>query len=264
MEMKPEHKKIYKNLNAEQRREFREAIELDDKPTIAKYTYIPPEGDRERGRPNLGLTDDNKQAIYEKNKAFRRIEQKEDFNPEIVGAAGADLDQIQNFKDLYQMTIDQVKANFFIENEFVLNKHPSIWYNRLLMALKKELPRITIKEPERAGAAWECFKGLMYDISLFPTREAFQNLTDLYIYEVNRQVSPEWVAIKTKMIQDCEMAMRDQVNTTPLTQVNKLFILKAIYGYSENGPQKDNEIERKARNINELPFFGGADPDENE
>lgn len=256
MDMTPEYKRIYKTLPPDKKKEFREAIELEDLTTIAKYTG-PIEKIREAaGRPNYNLTPAKNAQRLKTGNIFRDIEQKDVFNNEIITQAGAgELDQVANFKDLYQITIDQVKAQFFIDNEYVLNKHPSIWYNRLLMALKKELPRVTYKEPDKVRAAWEAFKNLMYEIGLFPTLEAFQNLTDLYAYTLKEGSSPEALNLIKNIKEECRRAMVDQVNTTPLTQINKIFILKSVYGYNENGAADRPEVEHTTRNINELPFF---------
>ena len=263
MDMTPEQKKVYKTLPPEARRDFREAVELDDLTTIARY--MQPLGDekRGRGRPDLDLTSSKEILRCKQGKQLRAVKSINGFNKEIVGDGAGLPDDINNFRDLYQLTIDDVKSRFFIDNEYVINKHPYVWYNRLLMALKKELPRVTIDQPQRVAVAWDAFKGLMYDIGLFPTYEAFQNLTGIYKEQVSKQLSPDWVQLSQKMFADCKASMLDQVNINPATQINKIFILKSVYGYTEAGPAAGPIEAKKVRNIDDMPLFSLEDKQDN-
>jgi hypothetical protein len=53
--------------------------------------------------------------------------------------------------------------------------------------------------------------------------------------------------------------MLSQVSYNPLTQVNKLFLLKAVYGYSENNGSAQQITEKKTKNINDIPLFSIED-----
>lgn len=267
MEFTSEQKEIYKTLTPENKKAFREAVAAGDLSTVARLSAgdLLPDEKRKQGRPARGMYDADIKKRSEYKKQFSAIVQPTNFNTEIVPEAGAaDLDQIKNFADLYQLTIDTVCARFFADNPQLIKKHPSIWYNKLLMDIKKDLPKLDYINVDRVAVAWEAFKILMYNIGLFPTMEAFHNLTGLYLDRFLRALNPAAVDFYKNMRADCKAAMTDQVNINPVTQVNKLFILKSVYGFSEAGPvSSGDDIGRAVRNIDDIPLFEIDDKNKN-
>ena len=76
--------------------------------------------------------------------------------------------------------------------------------------------------------------------------------------------TPEWKALSQKMTNDCESGLVNQVAFNTNTQINKLFLLKSVYGYKEADTQKTIEVNHTIKKINDIPLFEIPDKAEND
>ena len=271
--MDDKYKSVYAQLSAADKKAFRRALAADDFITITAYMRaagvkreLAPCDDlqegkkRGRGRPELAPGAHSKQDINKSNKQFR--------NTKNISAlddpGGVPELSIEQFRDLYHETITAVCEQFYNEHPDIIKRPPFMWVNSLLLECKKQLPIIDIKDAQRVAVAWEAFTDLIYKVGLFPTMEAFTNLTGIYKETLNKQLTPEHEELRQKIFSDCRDNMLSQVSYNPMTQVNKLFLLKAVYGYSENGGARDLVAEKKTKKVNDIPLFSIEDKNENE
>ena len=265
--MDDKQKEVYKTLSSKDKKAFRDAIQNNDLITITAYMraagvrrdLVENETDKKRGagRPEIIPTQTSDYLNNEILKQYRQT--KNEISPD----AGAGL-PIDEFKTLYNDIIMDVCEQFYNNHPDIIKRPPFMWVNSLLLECKKQLPIIDIKDAQRVAVAWEAFTDLIYKVGLFPTMEAFTNLTGIYKQTLNNQLTPEHEAIKQKIYDDCRDNMLSQVSYNPMTQVNKLFLLKAVYGYSENGGARDLVAEKKTKKVNDIPLFSIEDKNENE
>lgn len=265
--MQEKYRKVYESLGAKDKKAFREALAADDLITITAYTRaagVRPdllEADsskkREKGRPALVPEQTSKQQTEQFYKQLRNT--KNTTSPE----AGSDLD-INGFSELYNDIINSVAEQFFSEHPDIIKRPAFMWVNSLLLECKKNLPVIDIYDAGRVAAAWEAYKALMYKVGLFPMMEAFTNLTGIYKETLSHILTPEHEAVRQKIFSDCRDNMISQVGYNPMTQVNKLFLLKAVYGYSENSGGVQQITEKKTKKIDDIPIFGIEEKTEND
>lgn len=258
-------KKVYAALPDSEKKNFRAAVAAGD--NIAINTYI-----RLAGLPDL-LPDDLQDDFYKKQKydtrkQFHNMPDKQNIIPALTDntlqekAAAGGVDGLAAFKEEYTNIIENTCRSFYDIHPDVVKKTPFMWYNSLLYELKKVLPIIDLSRPEVVGVAWDCFCNLMYKIGLFPTMEAFTCLTGIYKDTLNRQLSPEYIELKKKIYNDCKDHLQAQVTYNPMTQVNKMFILKSVYGYSENNSSNDlvsGLPDRQGLNVDDIPSFDLSD-----
>ena len=259
--MEDKYKNVYAQLSATDKKAFRKALNEDDKITITAYLRaagVRPdllenkEGKRDRGRPALVPEQSKEKIHWEECKQLRNTKNIE--RPE----AGAEI-SIKEFESLYNDIICSVSESFFADHPDIIKRPAFMWVNSLLLECKKQLPIIDIYNAQRVGVAWEAYKTLMYKVGLFPTMEAFTNLTGIYKQTLNGILTPEHDELKEKIFNDCRDNMLSQVSYNPLTQVNKLFLLKAVYGYSENNSGAQQITEKKTKKIDDIPLFSIED-----
>lgn len=264
--MEDKYKKVYAQLSALDKKAFRRAVQEGDKITITSYLRaagVRPdlleskEGKKERGRPALVPAQRSKQIIEDEYKQLRTTKNID--TPE----AGADL-SAEEFAVLYNDIISSVAQKFYDEHPDIIKRPAFMWVNSLLLECKKQLPIIDIYNADRVGVAWEAFKSLMYKIGLFPMMEAFTNLTGIYKETLSHILTPEHEAIRKKIFSDCRDNMLSQVGYNPMTQVNKLFLLKAVYGYSENSGGAAQITEKRTKKIDDIPLFSIEDNQKND
>lgn len=253
-------KKVYAALPDSEKKNFRAAVAASD--NIAINTYI-----RLAGLPDL-LPDDLQDDFYKKSKYDTRKQfhnmpalPEKDNTPQEKTAAGG-VDNLAAFEKEYTNIIENTCRSFYDMHPDIVKKTPFMWYNSLLYELKKVLPTIDLSRPEAVGVAWDCFCNLMYKIGLFPTMEAFTCLTGIYKDTLNRQLSPAFIELKKKIYNDCKDHLQAQVTYNPMTQVNKMFILKSVYGYSENNVNSDLVAglpDRQGLNVDDIPSFDLSD-----
>lgn len=263
--MEDKYRQVYAGLSALDKKAFRQALKDHDKITITSYMRaagVKPdllenkEGKKDRGRPEIVPEQTNKNIHWAECRQLRNTKNID--SPD----AGAELN-INDFATLYNDIIDHVCESFFDNHPDIIKRPAFMWVNSLLLDCKKQLPIIDIYDAQRVAVAWEAFKSLMYKIGLFPMMEAFTNLTGIYKQALNQILTPEHEAIKQKIFDDCRDNMLSQVGYNPMTQVNKLFLLKAVYGYSENSGGVQQITEKKNKKINDIPLFSIEDKSEN-
>lgn len=217
------------------------------------------------GRPNKGLNEKSRLEYNEKRnreyKEFTNIKQNEHFNSEIVEAVGGEVvneDDIKEFTELYNLTVDTVLDNFKAEHDELIKKHPNIWYKPLLMEVKKNTPKITIDNIDKCGAVWDCLRNLLNSIGLFMTFEAFSKVTGIYKYQIenNKDLSPKYRAFSNKIYNDCKDDLQTELYYSPINSVNKIYLNKAVYGVIEKTEPKQIEVHHDIRNYDNLPMFG--------
>lgn len=259
--MDDKHKQVYAQLSGPDKKAFRAALENDDLITVTAYLraagvkrdLVPlPEGEkRGRGRPEL--VEHNKQIYNAENRQLRNTKNV-DNSPE----AGADM-EILDFSDLYTEIINSTCEGFYNNHPDIIKRPPYMWVNTLLLECKKQLPVIDIKDAQRVGVAWDAFKALMYKIGLFPMMEAFTNMTGIYKQSLAAVLTPEHDLLRQKIFDDCRDNMLSQVGYNTNTQINKIFLLKSVYGFNESGPAHDLAAAKTTKKIDDIPLFSIED-----
>lgn len=219
----------------------------------------PREGKRGAGRPNRGLSEICTKKRHEISKTLRTVTPPETFSPELVERVAGevvDIKDVDQFLELYELTIESVKEQYFIEHPDNLKRPPHEWYAQLLYVCRDNLPQVDKNDITAVGGVWDIFCRLMSSIKLFPTREAFTNLTGIYKQTIDKRLSSEWVALCQKMTHDCESGLVNQVAFNTNTQINKLFLLKSVYGYREADTQKTIEVNHTIKKVDDIPLFG--------
>ena len=227
----------------------------------------PAAGDQQQkrhGRKNKGLTDLHAAEYNEKRrnefKTFTSIKQPETF-PGVVEAVAGDvvnLDSIDQFAELYNLTCESVLDQFAADNPELVKKHPYNWYKQLLMQLKKNTPKITADDIEKCCVVWEALKGLLNTIGLFITYESFYLLTgiDKRLLQNREKLSPAYTDFLQKIYNDCKNALQNEIYISPYNSVNKIYMNKAVYGVVEKTEPKTIEVNHNIRTYNNLPMFG--------
>ena len=222
----------------------------------------PQEGKRGKGRPNKGLSKAAQKERVQTKSIYAAITPPETFKPELVERVTGeviDIKDTKQFLELYQLTIDTVKEQYFNEHPDNLKRPPHEWFAQLLYICRENTPRIDNNNIEAVAGVWDIFCKLMQDIKLFPTREAFTNLTGIYKQSIDKRLTPEWISLSQKMQHDCESGLVNQVAFNTNTQINKLFLLKSVYGYKEADTQKTIEVNHTIKKIDDIPLFGLPD-----
>ena len=258
--MDEELKKIYQGLSAKDQEQLRQALRENDLIKINAYKKaanlpidkeaLPVKEKRGAGRPNYGLKKLDVQRIQQKNKQFTTLNNIERLEGEEIEG-----ESLEDFRARYAKIINETCIDFYDKHEDLVKKSPFIWYNSLLFEIKKKLPHISVLDAQRVEIAWDAFTELMFKIGLFPTMEAFTCLTGVYKQELYRQLTPAHVALKTKIYNDCRDNMTAQVSYNPMTQVNKMFLLKSVYGFKESSDAPVIEADQGKRTLDEIPKF---------
>ena len=269
--MDDKYKKVYDLLSINDKTAFRAALASGDLVTVGAYCrsfapdkpqqppQLPPDVKRGRGRPDMGLSQQTKREHWQDIKQIRNTKSNniiEHIPGEVVPAASLD-----DFQKDYENIINKVCTDFYSVHDDLVKKSPFMWFNSLLYELKKELPAIDYKDAQRVGVAWDLFTGLMFKIGLFPTMEAFTTLTGIYKQQLFKELTPAHTALKQKIYNDCKNNMVAQVGYNPMTQVNKMFLLKSMYGFKESAAGDLVQDDKKQLNVDDIPLFlpGGDD-----
>lgn len=260
---------VYNQLSINDKKAFRAALASGDLVTVGAYCrsfkpleapVINEDSRRGVGRPDMGLTMEGikaKQAARLQCNSLNNSNDVIEYTPgDIVPAAS-----LEDFKKEYETIINDVCSDFYNLHDDLVKKSPFIWVNSLLYDLKKHLPLISVKDAARVGVAWDLFSGLMFKVGLFPTMEAFTNLTGIYKQQLFKELTPAHVELKNRIYNDCRNNMVNQVSYNPMTQVNKMFLLKSVYGFKESAGGDLVQDDKKTLNVDDIPLFlpGGDD-----
>lgn len=258
--MEDKYKQVYDLLSINDKKAFRAALASGDLVTVGAYcrSFAPDNIQSFKGvkgsagRPDMGLTVEHKK---QKNKELKEIRSVKN---DIIEFAPGDLvpeGSIKEFKDHYRTIINNACQDFYINHEDLVKKSPFMWVNSLLYEIKKQLPAISVKDAQRVGVAWDCYKELIYKVGLYPMIESFTTLTDIYKDQLYKELTPEHAALRQKIYNDCRDNMVSQVGYNPMTQVNKMFLLKSVYGFKESAAGDLVQDDKKQLNVDDIPLF---------
>ncbi len=216
-----------------------------------------------RGRKNRGLTDkhyeQNKADMRKEYKAFKNTKNAETF--EVVERVRGEVvtpENIEEFKALYSITADTVLNSFIDENLELVKKHPYFWYKKLLLEIKKNVPKLDIDNIDKCLAVWEWLCDLLYSLGLYPTFQAFKLLTGINDYQLNKRkdLSPKYVEFLKKINTDYNDGLIMELAYNPYNQTNKIFLAK-VQGFIEKTEPKTIEVNHNIRNYDSLPMYKG-------
>lgn len=211
-----------------------------------------------KGRKNRGQTLTSYENFKQEYKTFRRIEQPEHFNSDLIERVSGEIveDSAENFEELYKLTCDSILTQFIEENAELVKKHPYNWYKRLLIQLKKNTPKIYPDDIDKCLIVWEQLKELLNSIGLYITYEAFEQLTSIYKYQLKdrQKLNPKYSDFLKKIEIDSNTALIGELSYNPYNQTNKIFLAK-VHGIIEKTEPKQIEVHHDIRNYNNLPMF---------
>lgn len=209
-----------------------------------------------KGLENTGRT---KKYFKDRNKLqkeFNRLEQPGTFDNQIIEKIDGEIiaaDDIQGFKELYQLTCDSILEDFAANNSELVKKHPYNWYKRILIDIKKNVPAITYKDLEKCIAVWDILAQLMRTIGLYPTYETFYIMTGVYKDQLKKQAesSPAYADFLQKIQIECDSALINELHYNPYNQTNKIFLAK-VAGIVEKTEPKQIEVNHNIRNYDNI------------
>ena len=270
MRFKEEWKETYKKMNTDEKKTFRQAIEDDDYHTVnmllGRYVGTDARKIKHSGRPNLGLTKEHADEWNKFRRDLRNTPQPKLFNNEIVEKVEGEIVQeedAEQFKELYKLTCYSVLDEFSRNNEDLVKKHPYAWYKKVLIRIKEQTPRVEKEELDKLIAIWDVLKIFMADIGLYITYETFQNMANIYDYQIVKlaELNPKYREFREKIFYERDCALVDELQHNPFNQTNKIFIAKC-HGIIEKTEQKTIEVVHTAKRLDDIPIFGIEDQEE--
>ena len=213
------------------------------------------------GRKNRVLTKQHYEEYKERQRQtydmFMHTKSPDNFTIEHVKGEIIDNNDIEQFKDLYQLTCDSILEEFQENNPDLVKKHPYQWFKTLLLQIKKSVPRITADDIEKCFIVWDCISDLLYKIGLYPTFELFQYMTNIYKYQLeDRQgLNSLYIDLLKKINIESKNALITELAACPYNSTNKIFLAK-VNGIVEQQEPRQIEIHHDIRNYNNLPMFG--------
>ena len=274
MEFKEEYRRIYDNLDNKEKKTFRKALLNDDMETLTPFfnrfsaldqnqTTEKAQGaekEEKRGHKNRNKSDTHYAEYVREKKEFRKIAQPENFPSEYIEKVEGEIiadDDIEQFTELYRMVCYDVLNNFKTNNADLAKKHPYNWYKKILIGIKKNTPKITASDIDKAIAVWGVLSEILEDIGLYITYEAFEKVTSIYKYQLEsrQNLSPKYADFVKKIATDTKSAMIGELSYNPYNQTNKIFLAKAQHGMIENTSPKVIEVNHNIRNYENLPMF---------
>lgn len=218
---------------------------------------------KKAGRPNKNLTKLN----YEKEKAQQRadyhyfMDQKspDNFNKNIIERVNGEIvdkNDLETFKELYQLTCDSILDQFRQDNPELIKKHPYNYFKPLLLEVKKNVQRITADDIEKCFVVWDCLSDLLYNIGLYPTFELFQFMTNIYKYQLEnrKSLSSLYVDFLKKISMESDGALINELAMSPYNSTNKIFLAK-VHGIVEKTEPKQIEITHNIQSFNNISKY---------
>ena len=213
------------------------------------------------GRKNRGLT----KLHYEEKKQFikdiKKVQQPDNFNNDLIervhGEVITDFD-INQYKELVQLTFESVLEDFKQNNPDLVKRHPYNYYKKLLIELKKQLPKITVNDIDKMYVVWDSLSELLNNIGLYITWGAFEQLTGIYKYQIEKKsgegLNQKYIDFMQKILKDCDTALIGELQYNPYNQTNKIFLAK-VAGHVEKTETKQIEVHHDIRNYDTLPML---------
>ena len=219
----------------------------------------PSNGEREtRGRKNQGKTQEHYQEYKESKKEFRRIPQN-GFSDEIIERVNGEVvesENLDNFKECYSLTCYGVLDKFLQDNEELAKKSVFLWYKRVLIEIKKNTPKVGADEVEKLSIIWDVLSEFLEYIGLYITYETFQKVTNIYKYQLEdrAKLSPKHADFVKKINIERDNALINELQYTPFTQTNKMFIAK-VHGIIEQTAPKQIEVTHNIQNFDNISSY---------
>lgn len=209
-----------------------------------------------RGRKNKGLTQQHRKERNEYRNTLLNTSNIDSFNTVEHVQGEIITDDIDDFKELYQLTCESVLDKFKSDNEELTKKHPYIWYKKLLIELKKNVPFVSYKDIDKLEIVWDCLTWLLNDIGLYITFETFSLFTRVYKYQLEKMesVNPKYIDFRKKIINERDDALKNEILYSPYNSTNKIFMAK-VNGIVEKTEPKQIEITHSIRQYDNLPMF---------
>lgn len=277
MEFKEEYRRIYDNLDNKEKKTFRKALLNDDMGTLTPFfnrfsaldqnqTTEKAQGaekKKKKGEKNRGLTKKHYEDIKAKQRADYKdvtsIKQADSFKPEIIHAVGGEIvdeNNINEFKELYELVCISELEKFKSENPELTKKYASTWYKQLFLNIRKNTPKIKYTELDKLTVAWECYSNIMFCIGLYPTVKYFYLLMGIYEYQLTSMgcVNSAYVDFLKRIKEDTCNALESELAYNPYNSTNKIFVAK-VNGIIEKTEHRVIEVNHNIRNYENLPMF---------
>ena len=212
-----------------------------------------------RGRKNRGATKEHYEELKESYREFRRVPQNDSFNNDIVERVSGEIiepDDVETFKELYRLTCYSVLEDFQKENEELCKKGAYMWYKRVLIKIKANVPKITADDIEKAWAVWDVLKEFLEYIGLYITYETFENVTSIYKYQLEdrQKLSARYGEFLKKINIERDSALLNELQYNPYNQTNKMFIAK-VHGIIEKTEPKTIEVNHHIENFESISAY---------
>ena len=211
------------------------------------------------GRPNKSSTINHYEEHKKSLREFRHTPQPDNYNNEIIQAAGAEVlnpDIISDYKELYKITCESILADFARDNPELIKRHPYNYYKQLLIMIRQNTPKITADDIDKAQAAWEVLTQFMESIGLYITYETFEKVTGIYKYQLRdrEKLNTKYSEFLKKITNDCDSALINEIQYNPFNQTNKIFIAK-VHGIIEKTEPKTIEVNHNISNFRNISKY---------
>jgi len=213
---------------------------------------------RKVGRPNQGLTDFINDNRRDTKRIIRNLSQPDNFRENIIERVQGEIiddNELSQFEECYRLTCETIINDFRENNPELIKKHPYNYYKRILIRIKKAVPPVSYKDIDKLIIIWDILKEWLNDIGLYITYETFEQLTNVYKYQLKKgeELSPKYGDFVEKINKDCDTALINELSFNPYNQTNKIFLAK-VHGIVEKTEPKQIEVTHKIRNYDELPM----------
>lgn len=140
-----------------------------------------------------------------------------------------------------------------------LERPYSTWLCLLLFLTQEHAPKINKKDPEMVEGAWKALCHFTFLVGAFPTLENFSVFCGFFSTDFVQLPEPYCWSLREKFGKVAESMLVEQVAESPYTSINKIFLLKARYGYVEASHNFDNKLTDSHKTIDEIPQFSITD-----
>ena len=105
---------------------------------------------------------------------------------------------------------------------------------------------------------WDSLSELLNSIGLYMTWGAFEQLTGIYKYQIEKKsgegLNQKYIEFLQKILKDCDTALIGELQYNPYNQTNKIFLAK-VAGHVEKTETKQIEVHHDIRNYDTLPMI---------
>lgn len=217
-----------------------------------------------QGNINKGLTNKHAEEYKNKIRKDKRLlthSKNTQFPQEIIehvqGEIVEDTD-LRQFQEMYLLTCEHELEEFKENNADLVKKHPNIWYRQVLAEIKKNTPKVTIDDIDKLEVIFDCLNSFLFKMGLCVSFSLFQQMTNTYEFQYDKlgKVNPKYNMLVQKIYYTSKNALITELSNNPVTQANKYYLGKSIYGLIEKSEAKQIEIVHKVDTIDDIPIFG--------